>query len=177
MQTKVKKFKFTSNDLSIVIPSVEISENLLQTIDSIKKSSCRPKEIVLVLPKSEKNKNSFKKIKVFYVKKKNQIYQRNFGVSKISKRSKLLLQLDDSVLLTRDCLKNLIQSWNNVNHSIKGIGLNPTGRIFKPQSNIFQRLTLTNSNSEGIILDSGFAIGWNSQKKDFYPEWLNGGWT
>ena len=88
-----------------------------------------------------------------------------------------MLQLDDSVLLAKDCIKNLIKSWNNADHSIKGIGLNPIGRIFKPVSSIFQRLTLTNSNCEGIILSSGFAMGWNTHKKDFYSEWLNGGWV
>lgn len=171
-----KKIKLYPRDLSVVIASIGISKNLIKTINSIQQSSTKPKETILVMPDCQSNRVNLRYVKTYLVKKKNQIYQRNFGMSKISKKSKLLLQLDDSAMLDKNCIKNLIKSWNEAEPSIKGIGLNPKGQI-KPLSSIFQKITLTNSNDEGIILRSGFAMGWNSHNKDFYSEWLNGGWV
>ena len=51
----MKKKKFKSENLGIVITSIKVSENLKKTLKSIEKSSVKPSQIIIVLPQVEKN--------------------------------------------------------------------------------------------------------------------------
>ena len=176
----IKKKKITYTDLVILITSLKPNNNLYKTLNSIISQRAQGLKVIVSYPLKSKDlkfeKKYKNKVKFVNAKKSNQIYQRNLGLKKI-KNKKIILNLDDSIILKKNCLKELLNIWNdNYYKDIVGIGLNPVGQK-KPKANIFQKLSLTNSDREGIILPSGYAIGWSQQKKNYYTEWLNGGMT
>lgn len=174
----MKKKKFKSENLGIVITSIKVSENLKKTLKSIEKSSVKPSQIIIVLPQVEKNVKIKKisNLEIRYSKIKNQVYQRTLGISYLKKKIKILLQLDDKILLEKNCVKYLLEFWNYAGLDIKGVGLNPIGQI-KPKASFFQKITHTNFDKQGVILSNGYALGWNEQKENLYTQWLNGGMT
>ena len=175
-----KKKKIKKKDLEILITSLKPNNNLYKTLNSIISQRVQGLKVIVSYPLQFKDlefEDKYKhKVKFVNAKKSNQIHQRNLGIKKI-KNKKIILNLDDSIILKKNCLKELLNIWSdNYHKDIVGIGLNPVGQR-KPKANIFQKLSLTNSDHEGIILPSGYAIGWNQQSKNYYTEWLNGGMT
>ena len=109
-----------NNVISIVITTKSYNSNFHKTIDSISKQNYLPKEIIVVSNKRiyEKLNLNFKIILKKYTSKiKNQVYQRNIGIKKISSDADLLLQLDDRIILNNKCLFELNRFWNKIDKS------------------------------------------------------------
>ena len=104
------KIKKKIAPISIVIPTVG-RKSLINSIYSICKGSILPKEVLIVMPKSELDKfkipKIFSKIKIkkIFTSKKNQVFQRIQGF-KLSKNP-FILQLDDDIILKQNCLEKL----------------------------------------------------------------------
>ncbi len=107
--------------ISAVIASLG-KEHLLKTIDSLNKGSVKPCEIICVLPSLTKVSKKIKKknIKIFFSKKKNQIIQRNIGLMRA--KYKYVLQVDDDILLSKNCLKNMLIELKKINNKKAAIG-------------------------------------------------------
>jgi len=165
------------NKIAIILTALKKNSVLDKTINAIYKQTVLPNQLIIVLATEEKI-NCLKKIKtkIIYSKIKNQVYQRRLGLKFLNKDIDIILQLDDKIILEKNSLKYLLAEWNQADKSIAGIGINPKNYI-RPKSNLFHKLTLTNSNIDGKVLPSGFTTGWNEIKKNKRMSWLNGGMT
>lgn len=165
-----------NNKISIVITTKKFSKNLYKTINSIIRQSYSPKEIILVSnEKILKNFNHNNKIiiKKFTSSIKNQVFQRNIGVNNISNKSDLILQLDDRIILDRNCLFELNKFWNKTNRSTVGVGLNQIN--ISNDTGLLNKLMIKFFDLKGKLLNSGFAIDYSNAKKDLEVMWLKGG--
>jgi len=165
------------NKIAIILTARKKNSVLNQSINAIYKQTVLPSQLIIVLATEEKM-NCLKKIKtrIIYSKIKNQVYQRRLGLKFLNKDIDIILQLDDKIILEKNSLKYLLAEWNKADKNIAGIGINPKNYI-RPKSNLFHKLTITNSNIDGKVLSSGFATGWNETKKNKRMSWLNGGMT
>jgi len=165
-----------NNKISIVITTKKFSKNLYKTINSIIRQSYSPKEIILVSnEKILKNFNHNNKIiiKKFTSSIKNQVFQRNIGVNNISNKSDLILQLDDRIILDRNCLFELNKFWNKTNRSTVGVGLNQIN--ISNDTGLLNKLMIKFFDLKGKLLNSGFAIDYSNAKEDLEVMWLKGG--
>jgi len=166
---------YSSKNISVIIPTL-YRENFLKTYNSLLKQSAKIGEIVIVNASKKKIIAKSKNSKIIYSKKKNQVYQRSLGLKNISKKAKILLFLDDRVVLKNDAIKQLLNDWNNSSKNVAGIGLSCINYI-PPKIHLINRLTLTNSEIAAKVLKSGFASGYGLTKKQTSCDWLNGGMT
>tara|TARA_Y100000816_G_scaffold275354_1_gene243498 strand:- start:197 stop:1015 length:819 start_codon:yes stop_codon:yes gene_type:complete len=173
-------------NLSIVIPT--LGENsLFHCIDSIKKNTFLPKEILLVIPRnlSYKIEPSFENenfIKIIKTEFQGQVIQKIHGF-KLSK-SKYVMQLDADILLERDTLKNLYNYIYDKKNSAVAPLLTPN---ISGHSKKLPKFILLIKNyiicgstrsKPGVITDIGYNTWFelNDLKKSLYlVEWLPGG--
>lgn len=93
-------------DVSVVVPTLG-GPSLRETINSLNAGSVLPYEILICIPDG----CSFKinawpsNVKVLLCPVKGQVAQRSYGFSHA--KSKYVMQLDDDMILSLDCLKNL----------------------------------------------------------------------
>jgi GT2 family glycosyltransferase len=96
---------------------------------------------------NDKTKNIFNKIKnpkikYFYSKKPSLTLARNFGIKKSSKKSKILIFLDDDVSLSKDYFDKIIEVFNKVDYAVAVSGYYlPKIKVNKFE-NLFRRLFL-----------------------------------
>ncbi len=96
-------------DVSVVIPTLG-GPSLRETINSLNAGSVLPYEILICIP----DECSFKitawpsNVKVLFCPVKGQVAQRSYGFSHA--KSKYVMQLDDDMILSFDCLKNLFST-------------------------------------------------------------------
>lgn len=160
---------------SIIIATKKYSDDLNKTINSINRQIYNPIEIIIVSnDRIFQTFNINKKIilKKYVSKIKNQVFQRNIGFKKISKKSDILLQLDDRIILDQRCLWELNKFWQKMKPSVIGVGLN--------QVNPFKERGFLNKitcylNLRGKVLINGMSIDYSSLKKDLEVMWLKGG--
>ena len=98
--------KSSDDFLSVVIPS--LGGDLCATLDSLYKGQTIPDEVVICLPNDShivENISNYKNLKVIYANRYGQVFQRSFGFKEA--RGNYVLQLDDDILLDKDCLGNL----------------------------------------------------------------------
>lgn len=103
--------------ISVVIPS--LGGNLCETIDSLNRGTLVPDEIIVCLPNNKhtiNNLENYKNVVVIYSDKYGQVYQRTCGF----KESKYdyVLQLDDDVVISSNCLELLFLAINNIGDRI-----------------------------------------------------------
>jgi hypothetical protein len=177
---------FKKRNLAIVIASLGEKTYLKRCLQAINNQSILPAKIILVLPKGEIFKYNLKNLEIYNSKVKNQVFQRNLGISKLDKDIKLLLQLDDRVILKKDAIGNLLRSWNqNNNKNVAGIGLNPI--VPKEEYNfknnnfsLLDNLFLILSNKFGFfkpgsVLLNGMCLQYANLEKSINVSWLKGG--
>lgn len=95
--------------LSVVIPS--LGGDLCNTLDSINAGSICPDEIIICLPNdthSVRDVLNYKNLTIIYAEQYGQVYQRIVGFKYA--KGDYVLQLDDDILLDRECLEKLIAS-------------------------------------------------------------------
>jgi len=129
--------------IDIIIPTLG-GNKLFSTISSINKGILKPKKIICVYY-GNINKIKYKKFKNLQFvksKEKGQVVQRNLGF-KYSK-SKFILQLDDDIVLNKNCLSKLIKAKKKLpdNAFLAPIILDNEGNSF-----------YTNENKSNILLN------------------------
>ena len=95
--------------ISVVIPS--LGGNLCDTLDSVNASSTRPDEIIVCLPNEShfvQDASKYKNLTVIYAQQYGQVYQRIVGFKHA--KGDHVLQLDDDILLNKECLEQLMTS-------------------------------------------------------------------
>lgn len=165
-----------NHKISIIIATKKFSNNLLKTIGSINKQSFLPKEIILV--SNEKIYSSFNLKKKINLKKytskiNNQVIQRNLAFRNVSKKINLVLQLDDRIILKRNCLYELIQFWSKNDALAFGVGLNQIN--FMHDNGLFNRFISRFLKLKGKVLNNGIVMDYANIKDDLEVMWLKGG--
>ena len=161
------------NNIGIVITSLGNQNYLTKCLKSIFKQTSIPAQIILVIPINKTLNNSFKKLDIYYSKIQNQVHQRNLGISKLSQEIKILIQLDESVILKKDAIQNILKCWNmNENQNVAGIGFNELSQ--KSKLPLFSRFF---KNYQGSVFKNGMCIEYDNIKKITQVSWLKGGIT
>lgn len=161
--------------LAIVITSIGNHIYLDQCLRSIFRQTEKPAQIILVLPKNKNYNNSYHKLEILYSRVRNQVHQRNLGISKLSNDIKILVQLDDRVILEKNAIKNIIKCWNlNEYQNVAGIGFND---IVSKKKSSFNGSLLSKlfRNYQGSVLKNGMCIGYQNFKYTKSVSWLKGG--
>ena len=101
-------------DLGIVIPTRNRSAMLFKTLKILKKNSFFFKEVIIVDSSNKFHKskiNKFKNIIKINIKifnsKPSIALQRNIGLSKVIKRRKYVMFLDDDLIFKKNAFKNM----------------------------------------------------------------------
>ncbi len=101
---------------SIAIASLSHS-NTFKTIKNLEKLKTKPKEVIVCFPTHNKNNNKFKsnffKIKIVYINKFSQTEQRIKAIKNCT--SKIVLQMDDDLILEKECVDEMIKCLINKN--------------------------------------------------------------
>jgi len=95
--------------LSIVMPS--LGGNLCDTLNSIYAGSICPDEVIICLPNdthSVVDASKYKNLTIVYAQRYGQVYQRIVGFKHA--KGDYVLQLDDDILLDKQCLGHLVSS-------------------------------------------------------------------
>ncbi len=162
-------------NIGIVIATKKYSSNLNKTIKSIFAQSYLPTEFIIVSGKKIKkifmNKSKFN-LKIVNSKIKNQVYQRNIGIKLLSKKIDIILQLDDRVILHKNCLKELINCWNKSKKNITGIGIN---QISNNHNLGFMNKISRIFGLNGKVFSFGVNFDYSNLKNDLDVMWLKGG--
>ena len=163
-------------NIGIVIPTKQFSYNLDKTIKSILLQSYLPKELIIVTGQKKIKKNFFsnKKISVKIINSKirNQVHQRNLGIEVLSNNIDIILQLDDRVILKKNCIKQLINCWNNSDKNVVGIGIN---QISKNKNTGFANIFSNYLGLAGRVFGIGLNFDYGNLKKNLNVMWLKGG--
>ncbi len=167
--------KFYAKNIAIIIPTNGISNTIYRVLDSITSQSTKPGQVIIISTKYNEFK-SFKNFHFIHSKKKNQVYQRNLAKKYIKKNIKLILQLDDYVMLEKNALRHLINEWNKSDKNVIGIGLFPSN-YYPPQPNLIKKILDKNVLNPGRVLRSGYVTAWGKNFFTDETEWLNGGST
>ena len=164
------------NQISIVIPTKENSKQLNQTINSINKQTYKPKEIILVSSKKIYKKfllHKKIKTKILFSKIQNQVVQRNIGINNLSKKSDIILQLDDRIVLNKDCLFELNKFWRNTSSSTIGVGINQINTT--KENGLINKLFSNLNKFTGRVMKNGIVMDYSNLEKDTDVMWLKGG--
>ena len=162
---------YTRENLAIIIPTIGYSQTFQKLIDSIEKQSITPGQIIVSSYYNlNLKKNKKINIKIFKSSKKNQVYQRTFALKYLKSKIKILIQLDDKVILEKNALKNLLIQWNLSNKNVAGIAF--AYPKIKKELN-FNRLL--NNYFPGKILKNGLNIQYGGIKKIIKLDWMRGG--
>ncbi len=101
---------------SIAIATLSHS-NIDKTIKNLEKLKTRPKEVIVCFPTRNKNnykfKSNFFKIKIIYINKFSQTEQRIKAIKNCT--SKIVLQMDDDLILEKECVDEMIKCLINKN--------------------------------------------------------------
>lgn len=162
-------------NIAVIISTKQYSNNLNKTIKSVLHQSYLPQQLIIVSGNKIK-KNLFigqeLPIKVIHSKIKNQVYQRNLGINALSNKIEIIIQLDDRVILQKNCIKELINCWNNSAKNITGIGINQISKNndlgFLNKFSNFLGLT-------GKVFSIGLNFDYGNINKNCEVMWLKGG--
>ncbi|MGO4770940.1 glycosyltransferase family 2 protein [Flavobacterium sp. W22_SRS_FK3] len=134
---------------SLIICTYMRPEPLLKLLESVKKQSLYPDEILIIdgstnnLTEVVFNENRFKNLNYFLVSDENRglTKQRNFGISKVNANNEVVCFLDDDTVLETDYFENLLETYKLFPNAL-GVG----GYIFnemqwiKVEGNYFPKI-------------------------------------
>jgi hypothetical protein len=173
------------NFTSLIIPTRNRFSNLYNTLLGLKEFKLKFVEIIVV-DSSDKFIADIRKIcRNFNVKllfsKPSSALQRNIGLSKISKKSKYVMFLDDDITFFKDSFSNMnyaIKKYSGINSQIAGYGFNHIEIknydyiSFLKKSSISRMLNLY-SNQAGKVMKNGWHTKINNLTKDLFVDWLH----
>ena len=172
--------------ISIVIPTIG-NRNLTDTLNSIYQRSLKAEEVILSIPQDtflDKNKfNHFKNLRIIKSGVKGQVAQRIEGF-KVAKND-IIVQLDDDIILERECLKLMLAFIKKNNNSAVSAHFYDIANRKSIYNNLntnkynFIKYIMNGSNAgiNGIITRSGFETypNFNCDKNVILSEWIPGG--
>lgn len=177
--------------VDVIIPSLG-NPVLLNTIKSLNSGTYKPNKIICLIynKKKVKLKRNYDNVEFYYTSIKGQTLQRHLAFKK--SKEKYILQLDDDIILNKDCLEKLVKSLirvgrqNVVGPIYKDFNDQPIHKINRRKFGILYNLyhylicnskfgskkagTLTD-----IFLSYGLDASVNYKEKILKTDWLPGG--
>ena len=126
-----------NNHFAIIIAAKKYNNILREALKAIYKQTVLPQQLIIVLAETGKLTIP-KKIssRIIYSRIKNQVHQRTIGLKFLDKNIKIILQLDDKIILEKNSIKSLLDEWKNADKNIAGIALNPQNYV-RPKTGLF----------------------------------------
>lgn len=175
--------KVLSSEVAIICPSMDRPEKVRRLLDSVAASSILPGQVVIADggDKLESAVNAYCDIlPILYLHcpEPGQILQRNYARSKLAPQIKVVVHLDDDIVLSPTALQNGLMHWNELasetDKQVAGMALNVTNHPLKRNS-FFRTLMFMQTEPRGKVWPSGFASPHVPASKDEFSEWLVGG--
>jgi len=171
---------YSSNDLTLIIPTKDRPDKIRDLLDSIVTQSVQCKRIIIVDggKSIEEIVLSYQSLPIEYYPchPPGQIRQRNLAMTKLEDEDKLVALFDDDLVLMPDAIRHMIDMWNNVESQTAGISFNIINNPpFK--HNLLKYLTGMSHKNMGTILPSGYNVPISPTKKNIKTQWLCGGAT
>jgi len=167
-------------NLTVVIPSLG-NDCLYRTIESIFKGSMAPKNIIVVIPSSNKSlikEKEINRVTFCFVQIRGQVKQRAYGFRMA--KTKFVMQLDDDVLLESNAILNLCGKLQELgkNSSFAPVFLDKFDHksIYKNRAFIIDFLSFLflgakwGSKKYGTINSAGSVYGYQSNKNSLVNE-------
>tara|TARA_Y100000817_G_C16776910_1_gene508744 strand:+ start:160 stop:1035 length:876 start_codon:yes stop_codon:yes gene_type:complete len=176
-----------SKSVSVIIPTLGCS-SIKKTLESLNSSSLQPKEIIVCIPKNALSKFpnlQYENTRYLFTNSKGQVLQRIEGFKQA--KYDYVIQLDDDVLLERNCILELVKSMDDLGGKCAlGPALmikNTKLSVYKKNINLVVKLFYWLINGQngylpGTITKAGTCIGIDSDQVDeniTKTEWLPGG--
>jgi len=156
--------------LSIIVPTKNREDDLLNCVKSIIEQSVQPDELIIV---DDGNLNSNQldeilaktKVKFVYLKKSKPglAKSRNLGIQKAI--GDIIMFLDDDVILDKDYVMNILEVFeNDKSNKIGGVGGDIVNTpddshfYFNKIQKVMKKIFLISSDEQGTILPSGFDV-------------------
>ncbi|KAK2620017.1 glycosyltransferase family 2 protein [Leptospira interrogans] len=173
--------KFKSKDICVLIPTKDRLHKIKNLLNSLSNQTLAVGRVIVIASGSDIRKDVLKfkdklPIEYFFCEPPGQIRQRKMGVSKLTKKTKLVATLDDDIILEPDAIEKILNFWNQVEPETAGIGFNITN-MEAHRSNFWKILFYLSSKRPGIVLKSGFPTSIMNVGENIKTEWLNGGAT
>ncbi len=177
--------KFLPKDVAIICPTKNQPTKVLKLLESIQLSSVIPAQIIIadggknlkpVLKRLEKVLNIY----CLYCPVGGQILQRNLALNYLDSSIRLVIFLDDDIILSKNAIRNILSYWNNKQKDLlkplAGVSFNIVNATV-PKSSIFRNLFFLNSEPRGSVSKGGYASPYCPATENHDVEWVLGGAT
>ncbi len=174
------KKNYSSNNLTLIIPTKDRPDKIRDLLDSIAAQSVQCRRIIIVDggKSIEQIVLSYQSLPIEYYSchPPGQIKQRNLAMTKLESEDKLVAFFDDDLVLMPNAVKYMIEMWNSVEKETAGISFNIVNN--PPfNHNLLKYLTGMSHKNMGTILPTGYNVPISPTKKNIKTQWLCGGAT
>ena len=172
-----------SNQIAIICPTKDRPEKVWRLLESVANSSILPGQIIIAdgghnLKPVVAKFGSRLNVKCLYCPEPGQILQRNYARSKLAPKIRLVVHLDDDIVLSPTALQNGLIYWNELasdaKNQLAGMALNVTNHPPK-RNNFFRTLMFMRTEPRGRVWLSGFASPHVPVTENGFSDWLVGG--
>lgn len=173
------------SEIGIVCPTKDQPEKIDRLLNSLSKQTATLSEIIIsdsgrclehiILPYSEK-------LNITYLKcpYKGQVLQRNYGYKYLSKKIKLIINLDDDNVLERDAIEKFLLAWNTEvlkkGPKLVGMSFNIKNAPLQKKS-VFRKIFFMQGIELQNVSKAGYAFSYLPAKSTNETSWLVGGST
>ena len=180
-----KSSEIFSSEIAIVCPTKNQHRNVGRLLDSLRKQTKKPFQIIVSesgTPTPEVIEKYISDLNIIYLKSPymGQVLQRNYAYSYLDKKIKVVINLDDDITLHEDSLENFLICWNiekpKAGLPLGGMSLNVVDAEI-PKDSIYRKIFYMGISEKGGVSKAGYAATYFPTLKVIETEWLIGGAT
>jgi glycosyltransferase involved in cell wall biosynthesis len=175
----------TKNHIAIVCPTKDRPDRVLQLIKSIADQTEIPAQVIVTdSGKGNEQINEIygDKINILHLQSptNGQVLQRNYAYAYIEEYIKIVINLDDHIILRPETIEQFIKFWNKENSKLQrplaGISFNFVDRP-RLKNSWMRRLFFLSTQPPGSVSKGGYAAPFVPADTDIASSWLFGGAT
>jgi glycosyltransferase involved in cell wall biosynthesis len=181
MVTVNPSVRYSSADLTVLVPTFNRPSKLTRLFISLEEQTQRVGRIIVVdgAENAEEVARVFAKrlpVEYFRCVPPSQIRQRNHGLAQLRPRDRLIVLLDDDMVLKPDAIEQMVLFWNSAEPETAGVCFNIVNG--KPERrSILGRLLGLTAKDAGRVLKSGQTTAVSHVGASTLVQWLPGGAT
>jgi glycosyltransferase involved in cell wall biosynthesis len=173
--------RYVASDLCVLVPTMNRPEKLTRLFESLAEQTQQVGRIIVVdgAENAEGVADKFRdRIPVEYYRCQppGQIRQRNYGLSLLAERDKLVALLDDDIVLEAKSVERMVKFWNETEPETGGVCFNIINGP-APHYSQFAGLLGLGHRQPGRVLRSGLTTANTHVKKSMRVSWVPGGAT
>jgi glycosyltransferase involved in cell wall biosynthesis len=175
------KHKYHGSDLAIIIPTKDRPEKVKNLLSSISKQTLLCGRIIIVDSGMDIENIvdafiNYLPVEYYRTSVQGQIYQRNFGISLLDEKTKLVCSLDDDIVFESETIASMISFWNDCESETAGVSFNIVNNPpFK--HTLLKAFIGMSAPQQGRVLASGYNVTISPVDKNIRTQWLCGGAT